>query len=96
MERSSKSDVDISQFQKITGATPSKNKVNKDSSNSVPLHMLVKPEHRFTSETAILCMEYLKGIKEMITLDEDKIKKMTNDIFNKITIWKKKFGDLDQ
>jgi hypothetical protein len=29
-------------------------------------------------------------------LDEDKIKKITNDIFNKITIWKKKFGDLDE
>lgn len=90
------SGADTSQYHRITGALggPSGKKQPKasESKNTVTLVDMVKPEHRITAKG---CVDYLR--KLMIT--ENRIDTPTDEItsiFEKVTSWKQKAGDLDQ
>ena len=96
LEQAAGSSADTSQYHRITGALgggPAGKKQMKaaDSKNTVTLVDMVKPEHRIDSKG---CIDYLR--KLMIT--ENRIDTPTDEItsiFEKVTTWKQKAGDLD-
>ena len=91
------SSADTSQFQRISGALGGAGGSKKqpkaaDSKNSVTLLDMVKPEHRLNASEVIEHFKKLLIVENRIDTPTDEIQ----IIFDKITQWKRKAGDLDQ